>query len=391
MGLNNFNEYNPANDPGYQNSLALINAGNSPRANISSNTSDITPSAAALQRYQAQLGLQGTQYSADAQKQAALQASQLQYNLGSATLAQSQGRYNQLFPLLSGQVGRANAPLGATPNAPPLLSAPSYGGAANPAYGGGYGGPAPSPSGGGGGADYALPPIQAPNVPAAPGVGAPPGAGGAIGSLSLGPNHPVLSEGQIQQQVNAQRATNDAGAAGQVRRQTQDLAGRGVGANSPLARAIQSQVYGQNLNANTTASTNTRLNAAQLNAANQQAYDLANQQSATALGAANIGARASEYGAAQSAAASQYGSAASAAANEYGAGLGAQASMYGSLQSAQASRQNAINAALASNYNAGLGYNASTYGDQLAYQANLAQVQASRQNSILAALAGLAS
>lgn len=364
---------------------------------VTSNLSDIGATQAALQRYVAQQQTASQKYAADAQKAAANQASQLQYNLGANQLGFAQSKYNQLFPMVQsafgtvqGQIGQPGAGGGTIPAAPAMPAMPNYGGSAGGGSPASYGGGSPAGNNAGGYSTPNMPQISAPSAPAPPGVGGYPSVGGAIGSLSTGPNHPVLSEDQVNQQVNQQRATNDAGAAGQLRRQTEGMAGRGVGANSPLQQALEAQIYGQNLNANTTASTNTRLNAAQLNAANNQAYDLANQQSATALGTANIAGNASMYGAAQAAAASQYGSQAAAQASMYGSGVGAQANMYGSKTSADASIRNAINAAQASNYNAGLGYQSSTYGSQLGLQGELAAVQAQQRNSLLAALAGLA-
>ncbi len=408
MGLTN--TYNPANDPGYQNQLAYLAAGQAP--NISSNLSDIGATQSALQRYQALLAQQTSKYGSDTQLKeaqanaaaqqyasdqsriASQQSSQLQYNLGQNTLAQSQKRYDQLFPMISGLYNTAQGQGG------------GYGGAAPPApslFGGGAGGSG-APSGGGyGGSVASLP--SAPSYGGAGAEGAPSAGAGtvsgapAVGSYSrfASPTayaqpgaHPVLSEGQVNQQVNQQQAQNQAASAGQQRRATEGAGGRGVGSNSPLAQAMRAQIQGQTLGANTAASTQTRLDAAKLNAANQQAYDLANQQSATALGAAQMGAQASEFGSAQGAQASMYGSNVGAQAQQNAAAQAAQASMFASSAAASASRQNAINAALASNYNAQLGYGASTYGSGLDYQAQLASVQAQRQNSILAALAGLA-
>jgi hypothetical protein len=77
---------------------------------------------------------------------------------------------------------------------------------------------------------------------------------------------PVLNPQQIQQQVNTMRATNDQSTASQQRAMQQSLAGRGLGGNSPLAQALGSNMQNANLAANTAGETQTRLGAAQQNA-----------------------------------------------------------------------------------------------------------------------------
>ncbi len=372
--------YSPSTDVGYQNALAILAAQNSGGSYGAAGNAAAAQYGGDAQKYAAAQQAAAAKYSADAQKASANQASQLQYNLGASQLGFQQSKYNQLFPLLSGAASASGGATAKAPAPPGLPSSPSYGAGGSGSYGGG--------GGSAGGEAYGLPAppsIGGFSAPAAPGVGAYPTAP-ALGPVAQG-GHDVLSGGQIQQQVNQAQAANDATAAGATTRAIQDAGGRGVGATSPLAQALKAQISGQNLNANTLASTNTRLQGAQLNAANNQQYDLANLNSATQLAGARTAAGASEYGAAQQAAAAQYAASAGAASSAYGAGLGAQASEYGSQVDALSSLRNALTAAQSSNYNAQLGYNASTYSSGLDYQSQLAAIQAQRQSSLLSALA----
>lgn len=93
---------------------------------------------------------------------------------------------------------------------------------------------------------------------AAPGFAA--GTGPAIDA------GPVLTPGMVQQQVNAARSGNDAAAAGQARRTNADLAGRGFGANSPLAMALNGNAFARTMATNAADERDTRLGAAQMNA-----------------------------------------------------------------------------------------------------------------------------
>jgi hypothetical protein len=77
---------------------------------------------------------------------------------------------------------------------------------------------------------------------------------------------PTLNPFQVQQQVNTMRAGNDASAAGAQRGMQSQLAGRGLGASSPLSAALGQQIQGQNQMANTAGESQTRLGAAQQNA-----------------------------------------------------------------------------------------------------------------------------
>ncbi len=76
----------------------------------------------------------------------------------------------------------------------------------------------------------------------------------------------VLNDQQVQQQVNTSRAANDAATQNSIRNAGNSIAGRGFGANSPLAMAMQQGYQNQNLQSNTANETATRLNAAQANA-----------------------------------------------------------------------------------------------------------------------------
>lgn len=91
-------------------------------------------------------------------------------------------------------------------------------------------------------------------------------AGGANGTPPPISTGPVLNDQQIQQQVNQSRASNDAATQGAQARNTASLAGRGFGANSPLAMALNQGLSNNNLATNTSNETNLRLNAAQQNA-----------------------------------------------------------------------------------------------------------------------------
>ncbi len=76
----------------------------------------------------------------------------------------------------------------------------------------------------------------------------------------------VLSEQQIQQQVNAGRASNDQRTGGAQRALAQRMAARGYGTNSPLAMELGVGLSNQNLAQNSTLERETRYDAAQGNA-----------------------------------------------------------------------------------------------------------------------------
>lgn len=77
---------------------------------------------------------------------------------------------------------------------------------------------------------------------------------------------PIWDEGQIQSQVNTQRAQNDAATQSQMRQTQSQMAGRGFSSNSPLLAALQSGQQMANMQANSAADQGIRWNAAQGNA-----------------------------------------------------------------------------------------------------------------------------
>jgi hypothetical protein len=76
----------------------------------------------------------------------------------------------------------------------------------------------------------------------------------------------VWTPEQIQQQVNLNKAGSQAQVEGQLRNQSQAMAGQGYGANSPLYQALQTSALGQNRAGNVAAENNLRWQAAQGNA-----------------------------------------------------------------------------------------------------------------------------
>jgi hypothetical protein len=212
-------------------------------------------------KQQGQFGVQQAQIGAQAQEQGNTQ----QYQLGLGKLGQSQQGINALL----GQLGTANS------------------------------------GGGGGGGNYGYAPAPSSQVAGAPSPG--------------GLAQPVSNQ-LLQANINQNNAQNWGQAQGQSRQATQALAGSGLGATSPLAKALQANYFGQALSANQQGANTAQNNAATLNA--QQALGAYQSQNA---------AQASEYGSQVGAQASQYGSA-----------LDYQAA----LAQVQAQKQNAILAAL---------------------------------------------
>ncbi|MDR3635692.1 MAG: hypothetical protein P4L84_17955 [Isosphaeraceae bacterium] len=76
----------------------------------------------------------------------------------------------------------------------------------------------------------------------------------------------VLTPAQIQQQVNAAYARNDAKTASSALALIQDMSGRGFSSNSPILAALQVGLTGQNLRSSILAEQQIRLSAAQANA-----------------------------------------------------------------------------------------------------------------------------
>jgi hypothetical protein len=103
--------------------------------------------------------------------------------------------------------------------------------------------------------------------------------GGQVGALPAIGRGPVWSGQQVQEQVNAARGGIDQQAASRQRGVGSQLAGRGFGARSPLAMAMQQQIGGQAMAAGADAERNIRFDTAQGNATQQLKSDeLAQQQ-----------------------------------------------------------------------------------------------------------------
>ena len=186
-----------------------------------------------------------------------------------------QQEFNQVFPMIQGTFGTLNglANSGALTN-----GATPSGNSGSTAFGPGTA------------------------ISALQGVAQPPAGQGTNNAMSAGYGNTaqspdvtvggVLNNQQINQQVNAMRAQNDASAANQTRTQASNLAGRGFGANSPLQQLLASGNQMNALQANTSGEQNLRLNAAQQNAAQvlatqterQNAYQAAQQAGLTARG-----------------------------------------------------------------------------------------------------------
>lgn len=77
---------------------------------------------------------------------------------------------------------------------------------------------------------------------------------------------PVWDPGQVQRQVNAARAGNDAATSNQIGRMQGSMGARGFGTQSPLAMALQQRMQADNLATNTDAERNIRWDSAKGNA-----------------------------------------------------------------------------------------------------------------------------
>jgi hypothetical protein len=88
---------------------------------------------------------------------------------------------------------------------------------------------------------------------------------GPVGAVTDISDAPVYSEQRIREQVNAQRAGNDAQAAARNQKLSRELAGRGYGSRSPLAMALSQANLNQAMGANTQAETGLRFEAARAN------------------------------------------------------------------------------------------------------------------------------
>src|SRR4051794_40927061 len=76
----------------------------------------------------------------------------------------------------------------------------------------------------------------------------------------------VLTPGQIQQQVNAAYARNDAKTNSEALRLVEEMSGRGFSANSPILTALRVGLTGQNLRSSISAEQQIRLEGAKANA-----------------------------------------------------------------------------------------------------------------------------
>lgn len=220
---------------------------------------------------QAQIGAQAQEYGAQQGAQAQEQSAVSSAAPALLSAQNQQGRFNTVLPYFQSLAGQAGI------------------------GGGGSGGA----SGGGAVGNYGYGQAGAPSVSAPP-TGVPAGLG--------------ISPQQLQANINVNNAQNWGQAGGQSKQATQQLAGSGLGATSPLAKALQANYFGQALAANTAGATNAQNQAAQTN-----------------ISAAGVGAQ-------------EYGSQVGAQASEYGSALDYQAA----LAQVQAQKQNAILAALAS-------------------------------------------
>lgn len=90
-----------------------------------------------------------------------------------------------------------------------------------------------------------------------------------IGGMPTIDTNRIWNPQQQQQAVNSQRATNDMATQTQQRLAQQSVAGRGFGANSPLALAMQNQLAGQNLATNADTERQTRMGMTQANASHR--------------------------------------------------------------------------------------------------------------------------
>lgn len=259
----------------------------------------------------ADVGAAAERYASDAQKAAALAAIQGQNARQQQLLDWQRSKFNTMLPYLNqgmGQVGGAGSGMQYGVSMPTMPTAPSF----DPgAFLTALRGP---------GGNYGF------NIPTHP---------------------PVLSDAQVQQQVNSAVARNQQNTASNVRTAQQQLGGRGFSSASPILASIQAQLQGAGMAANANADLQARMNAAQLNAEQAQKYYGADIQSQTAL--AN---------AAQQAAASMYGSQVAAGAGVYGSQMDAyNKAIAARVQEEQIRQQgqNAILAALSNMVGSGLG------------------------------------
>lgn len=181
---------------------------------------------------------------------------------------------------------------------------------------------------------------------------------------------PVVSQDLLNQQINQAFGSNAQAAATAQRTSSQGVAGRGLGADSPMARSLNAQIQGSMIGANSQAALAAQQNAANLNA-----------QYTQAMNQALINQAASVYGSQTQGALGGYQSMNQALANLYGTQVGGLTSIYGTQAGAQASLENARRQALASAF----GNITGLQGQQLGLQGQMAAAQLGYQGQITAA------
>lgn len=89
--------------------------------------------------------------------------------------------------------------------------------------------------------------------------------GGQQGTQPNISDAPVYTPQQMNQQVNAQTASNDMATQSKIRQMQSSMAGRGYGSQSPLLAALRQGYQNQNMVTNTANARDTRLNSAKMN------------------------------------------------------------------------------------------------------------------------------
>lgn len=358
---------------------------------------------------QSQAQIQAAQEAAQAQvksAQSAAEASKYSANQQlagiQAQIGYKQGLFNQVFPIIQGQLGNqggyqaSTTPSGSVTNVGQLMG----GGGGSYGYGG-YGGAYSQGLEGtkrealkgsselsanvgnlyqqtqnqgnqllGQLSANAVSPLAPPTLPNAPNIAQYVQPTFQQAQLLDPRDMPVISQGLLNQQINSALGNNAQAAATAQRTATQGLAGRGLGADSPMARSLNAQIQGSMIGANSQASLAAQQNAANLNA-----------QYAQAINQALINQAASVYGSQTQGAVGSYQSMNQALASLYGTQVGGLTSIYGTQAGAQASLENARRQALASAF----GNITGLQGQQLGLQGQLAAAQLGYQGQITAA------
>lgn len=320
-----------------------------------------------------------------------------------AQIGYKQGLFNKVFPIIQGQIGNtgsyqaASNPSGYVSNVGQLMG----GGGGSYGYGGGGGGayssdlsglksqalqPSTDLSSAIGGqykesqaqsnqllgqlSASAASPLAPPTLPNAPNISQYVQPAFQQAQLLNPKDMPVISQDLLNQQINSAFGSNAQAAATAQRTSTQGVAGRGLGADSPMARSLNAQIQGSMIGANSQSALSAQQNAANLNA-----------QYAQAINQALINQAASVYGSQTQGAVGSYESMNQALANLYGTQVGGLTSLYGTEAGAQASLENARRQALSSAF----GNITGLQGQQLGLQGQLAAAQLGYQGQITAA------